>query len=340
MTAPIIVSGAPGSPYTRKMLAVLRYRRIPYRFLTPPVAAARGLPAPKVALLPTLYFEGPGGAIEAATDSSPMIRRLETLYADRAIVPPDPALAFLDRLIEDYADEWLTKPMFHYRWAYPDDIRRSQRVLPFYRGLSRPDDEIARAGEAFAQRQISRLRVVGSNATTAPVIEDSYKRFLALFDAHLRDHPFLLGGRPAASDFACYGQLTQLALFDPTPTGIAIDIAPRVFAWTALAEDLSGHEPQAADWLEADALPDSLRALFAEIGRVYAPVMFTNARAVQAGAAQVETSVDGRVWRQDPFPYQAKCLMWLREARAALDAPARKAVDRVLEGTGCEVLFR
>ncbi len=42
----------------------------------------------------------------------------------------------------------------------------------------------------------------------------------------------------------------------------------------------------------------------------------------------------------NPFPYRAKCLRWLREEYTALPGSARKTVDRVLAGTGCETLLR
>jgi hypothetical protein len=42
---------------------------------------------------------GQGGSADTAMiDSSPQIRRLEELHSDRRLIPPDPAMAFLDML--------------------------------------------------------------------------------------------------------------------------------------------------------------------------------------------------------------------------------------------------
>jgi glutathione S-transferase len=299
----------------------------------------RDLPKPKVSLLPTFYLPDDAGALQAVTDSTPLIRRFEREYPGRSLIPTDPALAFLNELIEDYADEWLTKAMFHYRWAYAPDIAKAAAILPCWRGFSTPDADLIQRGAFVAERQIGRLRYVGSNAVTGPVIEASYRRFLAAFEDHLRSYPYLMGQRPGSCDFAVFGQLTQLAEFDPTPMALTLEIAPRVTAWVGMMEDQSGLEPGDADWLSMAALPDTLAALLAEIGRVYPPVMLANAAAVASRAAEVTAQVDGQVWTQQPFAYQAKCLGWLRQSHADLPAQARGEVDAVLASAGLSGLF-
>ena len=340
MTArPVLLSGAPGSPYTRKMLAVLRYRLIPYRFLIGDAPAALGLPKPKVQLLPTFYLPNDKGEMEAVVDSTPLIRRFEAAFPDRKIVPADPVIEFLDYLLEDFADEWLTKAMFHYRWHYKPDIDRAAAILPRWRNVTQTEEEALKMGGVFADRQIKRLYVVGSNDVTAPVIEASYLRILDALKAHLETAPYLMGRRPGASDFGFYGQLTQLTHFDPTPMDETLRRAPRVFAWVDIVEDSSGVDPKEEDWIDRGAIPETIKSLLNEVGRVYAPVMLANAKALMNGDDEVRTEVDGREWVQQPFPYQGKCLAWLREKHAALSAADREAVDTILAGTGCEALF-
>jgi glutathione S-transferase len=334
----IPIVGMPGSPYSRKMRALLRYRRIPYAWVTPGSPEHAALPRPRVELLPQLVLPDDGGTLEAVTDSTPLIRRLESAYAGRSVIPPDPVLAFLDALVEDYADEWLTKAMFHYRWAFAPDVAHAAAILPRWFRPTASRDEAALAARQFADRQVGRLGVVGSNATTAPVIEESYRRLLRLLDDRLGEARFLLGDRPATADFALFGQLTQLAGFDPTSTAIALEIAPRIVAWVDLVEDLSGMEPRDDAWPSRDAGIAALRPLLAEIGRVYVPFLVANADALDRGADEVRCTIDGRAWTQRPFPYQRKCLASLRAACASL-APADRAVaTTVLRETGCAAL--
>jgi glutathione S-transferase len=333
------VRGSPGSPYTRKMLAVLRYRRIPYRYIQGKNEGNQNLPEPKVGLIPVFYFKDDRGELVAEVDSTPIIRRLETEYPGRSVIPEDPAAAFINYLIEDYGDEWLTKAMFHYRWYYQNDIEMAGSVLPHYADVTQSDEVLMKMKQVFSDRQISRLYVVGSNDTTAPVIEQSYERFLKCLNDHLKHSPYLMGARPGSGDFGCLGQLTQLVQFDPTPAGLAVKNFPRVHAWVSKMEDLSGVEPSPDGFFDPDNIPSTLKALLTEIGRTYVPVMLANTEAFDKGLDKVETIVESKEWVQEPFPYQAKCLQWLRIEYAKLDFEDRSRVDVMLSGTGCERLL-
>lgn len=336
--------GAPGSPYTRKMLAALRYRHIPYRVewqtnISPAKTHRQPVrPAAKVALLPTFYLPGEDGQLVAVTDSTLLIARFESEYQGRAVLPDDPVLGFLNTLIEDYADEWLTKAMFHYRWHYRGDIDKAKSILPRWGNISATDEEIAPISEMVAKRQIGRLSYVGSNSVTRPVIEGSFHRFLDIFNRHLQASRFLFGARPASADFAIYGQLTCLALFDPTPQAIIASQYPRIYAWVETMEDLSGYRVQDEDWLVLEDLPDTLQELLGEIDRIYLPYLRANAAAVangeKSGVEVVSTLLDGREWTQDPFTYQAKCLVWLREALADIPDDAHTRLTSWLGNNG------
>lgn len=332
--------GAPGSPYTRKMLAILRYRQIPYRMLwgshrAPP----QGYPEPTVKLLPTFYFTDKSGEREAAVDSTPITRRLEREYEGRSVIPADPELAFYNELIEDYADEWHTKAMFHYRWHHKPDRENAGPMLIYWSDVTFPEEAAQTAIRDITKRQYDRLYVVGSNDTTAATIEASYMRFLDILESLLKVSGYVLGGRPSSADFAIFGQLTQLGVVEPTPAALLSQRAPRVRAWMDRVEDLSGLAPTDDDWFAPAAARTALAPLLGEIGRVYAPFLLANAEAGLAGEANFETMIDGRPWNQPTFPYQVKCLHALRTAHAALPANVKPAVDAAMKTSRLDKLF-
>jgi len=337
---PLRLYGEYCSPYTRKMLSLLRYRRIRYQLLQGgPGGAPAELPKPKVALLPTFYLNNQEGELEAAVDSTPLIRRFERDFMQRSVIPSDAALVFVDYLLEDYGDEWLTKAMFHYRWAHQADCDKAGVLLPMQHTFEVSEERSEQAQRAFRERQISRLYVVGSNEVTADVIENTYRDFLQAFDSILCKRPYLFGRRPSSADFAFYGQLTQLASFDPTPMKLTLETAPRVSAWVNRMDDLSGLHVDQSGWFERDQLLDSLRPLLTEIGRSYVPVMLANAQAVICGDKDIHVNVEGKTWLQPTFPYQARCVQWIQEQYLALAGSDRRWVDVLLSGTGCEAMF-
>ncbi len=339
--APIVLAGQYWSPYTRKMRAVLRYRRIPFRWVLRN-SKWDDLPPAPVPIIPVIAYpdESGDGYADVTVDSSPQIMRLETEHRDRSVVPTDPALAFIDMLIEDFGDEWVTKMMYHYRWAYAPDIDKAGKLLPLGGNLQLDSDQAQQGYDFITKRQIGRRALVGSTEWNTPLIEDSYRRVLAIMQGRFSRGDFLLGERPGRGDFGIFGQLTQLVQFDPTSTQIAVDEAPKVIHWVERADDLSWLPVDGDDgWVSVDDVDPAIEELLTECGRTYAPFLVANGRALASGADEVICDIDGREYRQAPFGYQGKCLTWLRDAYSALNDPDRSRVDAVLDGTGCEQIF-
>ena len=344
MNKKIKVFGAPASPYTQKMISILRYRHIAYEVFMGDVpgrlSRLEGIEPPKPILLPTLLLEDESGKLKATTDTTPIIRRFENEYPDRKLLPEDPALSFINYLLEDFGDEWVTKYMMHYRWYFDKDADNASTILPLSDlAVNMPDEILKDAKKYVHDRQTGRLWVVGSNDTTADLIDSSYKRFLKLMDDHLSISKFLFGEKPSSADFAIYGQLTQLIGFDPTSREIAYDTALRLVSWQDVMADLSGHDVDNSHWTPLEESPASLKEIMKEFGIMYVPALLANANAIMQGEETWEAEIDGSVWKQRAFPYQAKCLKWIKEEFDALNENDQSRVKTFLDGTGCEILL-
>ena len=339
---PLVVLGGVGSPYTRKMLSYLRYKRIPHKMIWGDPSKyldQEGIEKPKPSLLPTFVLPDQDGNLKAVTDSTPLIRRIDKEVSERSTIPSDPALAFINYLIEDFADEWGTKYMFHYRWHDQKDANNAGTILPLQTIGMMPDDMLKNVREMISKRQIDRLWVVGSNNDTAPIIDASLRRLLVILEKHFASASYLLSKRPSSSDFALYGQLSQLVNFDPTPREICHEVSLRTVAWVGLIEDQSGIEVTDEQWGSIESLPSTVKDLLIEIGNGYVPAQLANAKAIENGDKEGEAEIDNCLWKQKSFPYQAKCLKWVNEEYSALEENDRKKVDNLFDGTGCERLI-
>ena len=276
--------------------------------------------------------------MKAYTDSTPLIRRFETEFEIRKCIPKDKFLSFLNYLLEDFADEWVTKYMFHYRWHFDEDIDNAGTLLPLNQIVNLDQDSLASFKKYISERQVSRLEVVGSNEATAETIEKSFKRFLNLLEKHFSKLPFLFGRRPASADFALFGQLSQLVGFDPTSRKIAHEISPRTVAWVSQMEDLSGLEVSSEDWDLADS-SETLDNLFKEIGRVYVPALLANKKAALNNEKTWQATIDDSLWTQQTFPYQVKCLNWINEEFEKLSSSDKEKIGPFLEKNNLEEIL-
>ncbi len=324
---PYRILGALGSPYSLKMRAIFRYRRIPHVWVQSRAQNDAERASMKVPVIPVIEY--PDGS--RRNDSTPLAYDLEARHrGQRSILPTDQAAAFLTALLEDMADEWGTKLMFHYRWFSPRDQQQMSRWLAFDRLAGEGVGAIENYAQVFQDRQVGRMALVGCTEANAPLIEGTAERLLAIFEDLTPSQPYLFGSRPSLADFAWYGQFSQL-IVDPTPSDLLRSRAPYTMRWTMQLDDASGVE---GEWREDNFAP-AVGELLGFAGEVYLPFLAANAAALSAGRDSFSVTLMGVDYAQASFKYQARCLEVLRERFAALPMEARERLQDLLETTGC-----
>lgn len=328
-----IVHGALGSPYSLKIRALLRYRRIAHAWShgnhALQLAAKKSLPP----VIPVIEY--PDGGYR--NDSTPVLYDLEERHNDRSVIPPDPATAFIAHLLEDFADEWLTKAMFGYRWLKEVDQLQMSRWLSFDAlkggGLENSQD----MAKGFRDRQVGRMAIVGCTRENFSLIEDSTRRVLQALEDHVVNEHWFFGTRPSLAEISIYGQLSQLGV-DPTAQSMMRADFPYAFRWLLHVDDASGIE---GEWQDSDApLKPVVEKILSEFGRVYVPFLLANAAASEASEKTFRIEVDGMPYEQGTFKYQLKCLADLRTRYAGLPGEARQRIDPALHSAGCKELFQ
>jgi glutathione S-transferase len=326
---PYRLLGGPGSPYSLKVRALLRYRRLPHLWIVPRgyIGSGGELAAAGKGMIPVLQY--PDGTYHA--DSTPLAYDLEQRHPGlRSVLPPDPALALLSHLIEDMADEVLVAAMFDLRWGSETDRHFcATRQLAGWLGPMEPSDMDAAVAK-FTRRQ-TRQRAQLVTADNHEGLMALYREVLNAMEDMLARTSFLFGERPALADFGLFGQLSQCAI-DPSASAIMRACAPRTFQWTQTLDDACGIE---GDWAPRSVWEPSVRRMLALVGRFHLPLLCANREAIEREQPQFELHTEGRRWQLPTQRYKYKCLIWLQREWLALPPNAQKSVRDLLSDADC-----
>jgi glutathione S-transferase len=314
------------SQYSVKVRSYFRYKQLPHEWIIRnPTVEDEFQRYAKLPLIPLVVTpEGRG-----MQDSTPIIEQFEALHPEPSVQPADPTLAFLSALIEEYADEWGNKPMFHYRWFYePDQDSAGERLArSMMPGLAEQD--VANGVAMIKGRMIPRLSFVGSSAQTKDQIEGSFKNQLAILNRHLASRTYLFGARPALADFGLYAQLYQCST-DPTPAALMRASAPHVVKWI---QEMLG--PRAEGEFESwqTLAPTLMPLLREEVAAIFFPWSAANSKALAAGEKQFNVDIGGKPFSQETQKYHAKSLAALKERYAKVADKSK--LDPILKEAGC-----
>ena len=276
MNAQYTLYGMPASLYTGKARSYLRTQGIPFVEKSPGSDRYLNDIVPTVGRWIVPCMETPDGTIiQDGADIIDYFERGPGQPLRRTSSYPDsPLLLVVSHLFELFGGEGLLRPAMHYRWNFDE---QNLAFITSEFALSFPQTLSAEEAEKVFLHSSGRMRkaavVFGVTPESQPLIETAFHEWLDLFEAHLVDHPYLLGNRPTIGDYGLIAAMWAHLFRDPAPTLLIKQRAPRVGRWV---ERMSSVEPyrheygdDGDDLIADDELPATLLAMMRYVSEEY-----------------------------------------------------------------------
>ncbi len=320
-----IIYGSEYSPFSVKVRSYFRYKGIPHEWRPRTQENYADFKAhAKLPLVPLII--APDETV--MQDSTPILEKMEALNPTPSIYPEDLVSNFMSILIEEYGDEWVNKPMFHYRWW--SDIDQIAVAAGLSEGLMPNGSEEERTTLAvqLRERMVPRLSFVGSCGQNKNTIEKSLDQLLELLEQHLVDRFYIFGGKPSLGDFGLFGQVFGCTQ-QPT-TASMIKAHPNVEAWVNRMLD----PEDLGVWEKWEHLAPTLMPLIkGQIGLIYMPWAVANSKALMAEEATFTVSLKDENFTQDTMKYTGRSFSALRGKFQKLEE--RGKLEEILLAADC-----
>jgi glutathione S-transferase len=211
MARSAIVFGSRLSPFVEKVVRALAMKGIGFRLVEPRGPGDFGKWNPQTRKMPALELDG-----ERMYDSTFIVRRLDAIVPEPALVALDPRVAAAQRQLEDWADESLYWYGMALRWCTRNKAATARQILG---ALSAPLRAIA---SVILPRQIRASTMAqGLGRLPHDVLVRELGGHLDDLMAILDRRPFFFGDRASVADLAVYGQFCMLRS-GPTPEAEAL----------------------------------------------------------------------------------------------------------------------
>ena len=329
---PLTAYVADMSYFSGKMEAYLRYKEIAYerRVINTKIMREEILPHTGLMKVPVLRMSN-GRWLK---DTTPMIDWFESHFPNPPILPADPALRFVSKVVEDYADEWCWRAALYWRWQ-PIESRRLLMHRIGHEVMGDFPAPTKLSGIYYGRRQMATyLKGDGVDANTEPIVRQSYIDLLDNMSTILEDQPFLLGSHPSLVDIGLFGPMFRHYAQDPTPNMVMTERAPAVYEWVGRVWNARASRlGSTVAW--SDFSNPGWAYFLREIAQNYWPFLVRNARAWGAGKKRVDHDAHGVTYRNlKVVRYRVFCLELLQGLYAALNDADRARVDALFSSYG------